>query len=263
VTRFWVRLLPAEPGTRTPDPLPQRRFEDPSGAFKLSGVPAGDFIVEVRASGYLAATSRTRVAGGERGARTAYRLERGRRIAVVAADGRGNPVSGARVRALQSFRGRVIERLERSSLAEEVPSTTDAGGRVELSGLKPQSYVIEVIHDDYATGRSGEVTPTSSEDLVTEVRVELQKGASLAGAVRAGDGRALGGGEVLLTGPGGVFQALKIGPDGSFRFSGLVPGRYALQLLRPLEPPGDHVEVEIDAGVEELRVDLEAAHGRE
>lgn len=131
-------------------------------------------------------------------------------------DGRGFPVSGARLE-LQSGRTRTL-------------AVSDGRGSFAARGLPGGALTIQVRHSGFAplTFTQGADKPRS------DLRLKLQPGGGVSGTVR--DARVGGlppGAQLVAEQSGGLHQAIALGSDGRFVATGLVPGEVTLRARAP------------------------------
>jgi protocatechuate 3,4-dioxygenase beta subunit len=106
---------------------------------------------------------------------------------------------------------------------------TDASGNFELKYLKPGKYTVEASGGGYTTSSIGPFDLTDGEDK-DDLNVEVQRGAIVEGLVHSGDtGARLDKVPVRLTGDG--VREMSATEDGAYRFEGLEPGEYTVEVL--------------------------------
>ncbi len=157
------------------DDVPHLVATDANGAWRLSNVPAGAYLLAATARGFEpAGGGRVVVAAGtERSDLDLALATGGLTLRGRVTDVGGGPVADARVTACESFT------LHRTA---DFIAVSGADGTYELS-LAPGSYVMTVMHDDYAR---------ADRDLVVEgtpppVNFVLVPGAAIRGQVIARD----------------------------------------------------------------------------
>jgi hypothetical protein len=262
------RVLPSE---RAFDPLPYHRqaFElegplymgqtnsDEDGRFEVSGLPEGPYHVGTPGVGGRMVTA---AAVATDAADVALRAPAETSAPTVTFEGLVvDAESGAPVlrpsASLVTDAGAVV--------VAEVPTV----GTFRFDGVSPGTYLLRVGAEGYVERA---VPATRVEDGAVEgVRVELTRGASLVGSVRAPPGRSLRDHTVSLRarrpdGHAGEAVGARLRPDGSFRVVGLEGGRYRAWVQPPSVPgpetpvlvPIDSEEVVIEGGVRETRCDL-------
>lgn len=211
---------------------------DSSGAFRLRGVPKGQYRLSARARGFAAGTLAAVSTGGEP---VTFLLEPGVRISGLVVDAAtGEPVPDARVRANES-RGR-----------------SDADGRFVLDGVAPidrsgnpfappparpaeaeTTVGIRAAAPGYLDGR-GTVDLAKGDD---EVRIELARAPEIVGTVLDPDGQPAPGALVRLTPwipaevpgafdflrKGAIFLAVGVSDlEGRFRLAGFPGGNQGM-----------------------------------
>jgi protocatechuate 3,4-dioxygenase beta subunit len=106
---------------------------------------------------------------------------------------------------------------------------TDASGNFELKYLKPGKYTVEASGGGYTTGSIGPFDLTDGQDK-DDLEVEVQKGAIIEGLVHSGEtGARLDKVPVRLSGDG--VREMSATEDGAYRFEGLEPGDYTVEVL--------------------------------
>lgn len=185
------------------------------GAFSVVLLP-GRYAVRAEADGYAVATEIVIV---EADIERDIRLEPGASVAGRVVDRvTRTPIAGANVQARnvegwRSGRSRVL--------------FTESDGTFRLDGLGPGDFVVEV-HESRRVGRSVRIRLVPGESR-TDVTVELDAGLSISGRVTGPDGRGVAAAHVTASlHVGGSPLETSSSPDGSFRFDGLLPGRYGL-----------------------------------
>lgn len=150
-------------------------------------------------------------------------------VSVTAAGGR-EPVAGAQVRA------RMTSRPPAAGVAAPVSATTTAQGTVDLPGLAPGVYAVEVSAPGFATKTVEEVRVTGA-GAQPPLAVALAQGtSSVTVTVSDGDGRPIARAPLVL------FAGAAAGPRtffgetddaGTFRFDPVPAGRYTLSANHP------------------------------
>jgi hypothetical protein len=116
-------------------------------------------------------------------------------------------------------------------------TTTDSSGAFTFNNLAAGQYQVTVMHQSYPQARMGGVRKTvqvSAGDTASSLTVELIPGAAVAGHVVDEDGDPLGG-CIIQPHPARNFNEgipmMRIpqdGDDGSYRISGIPPGKYII-----------------------------------
>ena len=215
---------------------------DPSGAFRIVGLPPGTYQLTMMAEGhpsltlpFVLPTDRPPVA---------WRLPRGTEIEGRVVDWKGLPVSGASVTARARTTGdeRVL-----------MPARTFSGedGRFRLSGALPGMSSLAAEHR--GLGRSLAQDLNVPPEGVRGVLLKVGVGAFVQGQVRWDDGSPAHSAQVVAKGPGRSARA-STGNDGTFRIGPLPAGRYRVDALWPNFPikgvgPGrrpDRAEIQLE-----------------
>jgi protocatechuate 3,4-dioxygenase beta subunit len=140
----------------------------------------------------------------------------------------GAPVAGARVIA--------------SSESHRVEATADESGRFRLPGLAARSYVLTATAEGLHPGSPVDAAPSDAE-----IRLQLSRGASVAGRIAAGTGP-LGVEIVRGDGPLLPVARARVGENGAFVAEGLPPGRYRVLARTQSAPPHASGFFELAAG---------------
>ena len=240
---------------------------DASGRFRLGDLPAGSFSVEASHAGHLSRQFGQRrstdvgtdvvLRSQEEQSRVDIVLPRGSSLSGTIVDEHREPIEGMYVRTLQlrTIDGRTVVVTTPGVAARR----TDDHGRYRLFGVLPGSYLV-VASDDGA--RPGDVVPLGSyaptfypgtPDVSAASRIAIEPGNDVAGidfarlpsktstvsgsAVDA-DGQPFRGALLLSISQrsGAIVTEPRMVPvraDGVFTITGVPPGDYALQALKP------------------------------
>jgi len=192
--------------------LPAEAESDEAGAFVLAGLAAGTLDVTARAPGY--ASSRQTVTVGTEN--VVFALDAGGTVVGAVVDGKGQPVSGAMVRAVAD------------GDETEIPAmglASDGDGRFTLYDVRPGRYVVDARAAGYAPGNvSGvRVSAGGATDVGT---LRLRSGGVLQGTVTDSAYEPISGASVRVetgsfTGPG---QSTQTDGAGAFQIAGLAAG---------------------------------------
>jgi hypothetical protein len=218
--------------TRGPTP-PVEADTNELGAFVLAGLPAGTVDVQVRAPGY-ASVRQTVAVGSEN---VVITLDTGGTVTGAVVDGKGQPVSGAMVRAAPEG--------EADSWAAGLAS--DGDGRFTLYDVRPGRYVVDARAAGYAPGNvSGvRVSAGQSTDVGT---LKLRSGGLLQGTVTDSANEPIAGASIRVEtgsfmGPGDSTQT---DAAGAFQIAGLAAGRVDVVAQHPGFAPARLTGVTID-----------------
>lgn len=134
-----------------------------------------------------------------------------------------------------SVAGRIVDRLGRPVAAARISARADGGGdtvahsdaegRYRLALVSPAPVRVRVEAEGFVTEELGGVEPPQAG-----LELTLARRLALEGVVRA-HAQPAAGAEVTIAGAAGALTA-RSGPDGTFSFSGLAEGRYALRAVR-------------------------------
>ena len=252
VTSARLTLVPATDTTRVHDALPSFVVAT-DGSFACDRVPPGAYRLLVDAPGFRPAAHEVVVHEDDDSPPIRIALDRGRTLAVAITDEAGEPIDGASVRALEVHDGRV--RGARASDARDHPSA-DEHGRARVGGLDAGSWVVEASAPGFVRARSAVIELRSDEDAdPPEVAIVLWRGTTLRGSVRDSAGAPVADGSVALIGSGPPRSA-PIDANGSYRFDGVDPGNYRVQVLGRFRPSGPPQSVRIENGAGDVVLDV-------
>lgn len=242
---------------------------DPTGAFRLGGLAAGDYELSVTVpESYLSPAPRT-VKGGD--AAVELRLRRGVRPTLRVLDWKGAPVAGAEIGLIATdpdVEGAQADPLGRFAGSER--TRTDARGELRLPPLDPTvPWRLSISPPDARRDlRSVDQDGWTPQDGTWT----LARGWSVRGTVRDGAGRPVPGARVLATDATGEVRSGYSDEDGSFAVLELHEGAVELVAslgadamigeVRPAGPPvsttagARDVALVVDVGVP-MRVRIE------
>jgi hypothetical protein len=257
IESYQVTARPMERRTRSGG---LERVFDPEGAFLLTDVAAGTYVVEIIAPDMLPATvSDVQVESGLDSYVGVVRLKKGGSVQGHVVDPAGLPIPGASVSA--SGPGRRFSRPVSAS-------TTDGDGFFEMQGMPEGQTELVAQHPNYAEGRVS--LTVDSKTGPAETRIVLGFGGALEGWLRGRDGSGIPG-RIVGYAPQQSDEPLRIfdsrnqmttetEPDGHFRIENVPAGRGTVHVTSPSGVMVTSVhkkEVEIFAG-ETTYVDLDA-----
>ena len=219
---------------------------DDEGRYRLAGIPAGQFRLRVRCSGFLASEmDPVRVDGHGREHNQDFQLERGRVVEGQVVDADHRPIAGAEVapdssRRLDSMDFRMERpRVSRASRTPSLPGAvvTDAEGRFTLGGIDD--------HSDHllarAAGHGSRQQPLPEEGVPVLIRLEPRFG--IQGRLLLPDESPASGVQVQLKGTDsernpwaslmGLSEATS-DADGFFELMDLQAGDYQLSAYHPM-----------------------------
>lgn len=188
---------------------------DASGAYRITGMPAGSQAVEAFWKDFAARKDSLRVKKGET-AEVPLRLARSATVTGTVIDEKTRrPISGARVSsAAGGFVFRGAEPVRRAR--------TDAKGKFRLIGLRPRAYAIRAGKADYLpVTMPGVVAGASTPGTVA---IALQKSASITGKVTDEAGAPVAGARVRIARESGMRAIMRAGPAAFLGRSGVMTG---------------------------------------
>jgi hypothetical protein len=208
---------------------------DEAGAFVLAGLKPGTLDVSARAPGY--ASTRQPVAVGTEDLVIA--LDAGGTVTGAVVDGKGQPVSGAMVRAAAD--AREVD-------APPMGLTSDGDGRFTLYDVRPGLYVVEARAAGHPPGNVSDVRVSAgaTTDIGT---LRLRSGGALQGTVKDAANEPIAGASVRVEadsyGPGLQTQT---DAAGAFQIAGLSAGRVDVVAQHPSYASARLTGVTIDPG---------------
>ncbi len=215
--------------------LPAEAESDEAGAFVLAGLKPGTLELSAHAPGY-ASTRQPVVVGTED---LVIALDAGGTVTGAVVDGKGQPVSGAMVRAAADAR---------EMDAPPMGLTSDGDGRFTLYDVRPGLYVVEARAAGHPPGNVSDVRVTAG--ATTDVgTLRLRSGGVLQGTVKDAAAEPIAGASVRVEadsyGPGLQTQT---DAAGAFQISGLSAGRVDVVAQHPSYAPARLTGVTIDPG---------------
>ena len=218
---------------------------DADGRARLAGVPRR-YGVSVRATapGRAPASATVSTPDSPGAVVTAHlALHAGASVSGVVVEAGGEPIAGARVTAFVAGDGRSGEVLDQ-------PAVTDAAGRFRIPALAPGAYRFRARHRGHLDG----TTTRSVDAAITDLRLELARGARVSGRVVGGRGAPAPWASVVLA-PGmegeqrGERHAQRITADrnGAFVLEG-VPPRIFSVMASGEDATSQSVEVDLARG---------------
>ncbi len=214
-----------------------REVSSPDGVFTIDEVAPGTYLVEVTAEGFSGRQVSVKVREGEVEDRVVVTLEDGLSVAgYVSSKRKGAALPEADVYVMavprsERVRGRAQDAADAAAESPNVsqrldkPVTkTDETGGFSLKELPPGTYKVIVHHPDYLPAVS--TVEIRDDGVAKEVRVSLEDGESLQGAVKAGnDG--LAAAAVQIQDAQGLTKVVYADEHGKYEVRGLAPGTYS------------------------------------
>jgi hypothetical protein len=243
-------------------PVAEQSFrERADGRFRIDGISAGSYVLQVSAKGFATAFSRElRVGEARETGGLHVRMGPGAALTGrVVAGCSGDPLAGARVDLREDGWGDrdfaavlgFASGLSRASLV------TDADGRFAAEGLTAGTYEVRLSHADFQPVTVGglELGEEGVRDLG---RLELHRGSTITGTVRALDGAPAALVDVFLrtASPDAPFAtSVTTDEEGRYRIR-CSAGIYDLCAVRPPREPGlqGHLGTRISVGEGDERV---------
>ena len=235
----------------------RRAASDDKGAFRVGGLAASRYRVEVRPPDALVERREAiELARGRTLDLGTFRARPGLALSGTVTGDDGEPVEGLALRAFRRLgQGRALERR----------GTTDAEGRFRLGGLAEGRYDLDVDPKS-----AGAWLPAEREDLAVPgppVELKLERGAIVRGTATGPDGTApeglavwaLAGGD-RRRGPAGR-ATIEDRAAGTYQIEGLPPGPVTVRAAARGLAPADSELLELDAGEERGGLALRLARG--
>lgn len=252
VTHRGEPVAGAEVGLRRfADPHPMHAVTDAEGRFAFENADPGRlFLVARHPEKGIAATERTLAATESSDVELA--LESGMTLAGTVLDPDGRPVAGAELVVARSQQRTSLP----GALGEVDPQAfdalvfvrlvTDAEGRFSTPALASATASVRIASRNGFRPVHLQDVPLPEDDLV----VRLERGARIAGRIRAADGAAWrgNGGTVQAILVGGYTNATATPEDGRFVVDGLGEGEWDVSFRHPLDGESDTVRIRATEG---------------
>jgi len=197
------------------------------GRFVLENLAPATYVVTVSAPDRVRkVVSGVQVAAGASVDLGTLLMDPGATVRGTVVEGTGAAVAGATVQ----IRGASETWM---AFQDDAAATTDAGGAFELRGTSPGSVEVYARHPAHSEGRaSTTIDPAKGAD----VRIVMGEGGRISGLARRRDGPIAGAMVNVRPASGGSSggnPALQTstGPDGTFTFEHVPPGRHSVALL--------------------------------
>ncbi len=214
---------------------------DQDGAFRVTGVEPGSYIVTARSPGHA-----------DGGPETPIRVDRETiegieivlqpeaRIVGVVAGLTPSDLAQVEIRAWRASRSRM--------------ATPDAEGNFSLEGLSPGTWRVTATRGVPGSERRLTQTVTVDQDAAeTFVELRFERGLRLSGQVLEG-GEPLAGARLGIAG-----QSAQTDREGYFSLEGLEPGRTRVRISRPDFGSSQYQAIDLESDLEGVRIELEPA----
>ncbi len=279
-------------GAFTP-PRPYSTRTDEDGRYVLKELPAGEYTLTARRSGFVdmsygqtrpgMPSRRITVSDGAALGPLDFQMVRGGVITGRVVDDAGEPAERVQVRAMRA--GRVGGQVRYGGIGSG--DTTDDQGHFRLFGLPPGEYLVSAepqgrgawsMRGPNVQGVDVDIIPTYAPGTVNPaeaIKVQVQAGleasadiqlvaakvATVSGRVLTSKGEPLQGGFVRLQPPGGEFMGMGAGGPvmggGQFEIGGVAPGAYTLIVQAPMRGLDDTDPLALEAAMQPLTVEGE------
>lgn len=227
---------------------PRTATTAPDGAFAIDGLMERPYVVTARAPAGVAGPVRMAAASGTAATPATLALRPGGTVTIDVVDENQQPMG----EATAELRGL------------EVHTPAVAGGRAVVEVAVPGSYVVAA----WAPGYAREFLPAVVGSGTTALRVELSRGAELAGRVVDEAGKPVAGARVryeaaqdAITGSDLVRDSVESDADGKFSFPALPLGSYRLMANHPTLALGFTDLISLDGTTAKRDVSIAMAAG--
>ncbi|HYN20799.1 MAG TPA: carboxypeptidase regulatory-like domain-containing protein, partial [Thermoanaerobaculia bacterium] len=238
-----IQPVEPEPGISRMIIRPIQARSDGDGYYRLDGIAPGERTMAADREGFRPAVRELEVRAGQNS--LDFRLEAGMEVTGRVVDDAGTPVSAARVVLREGFN------------SWELPSAVSApDGSFTLSGVSDGTYRIAAEKRGYADSEEGqELTVAGSS--VSGVEVKLSTGGAIVGQLSGLDFTELSQVQVWAD---HEWHPGRVSPDGTYRIENVEPGdrRIVASVRGARQTEG---RVTLEAGVREIRLDLEFGEG--
>jgi hypothetical protein len=218
---------------------------DADGAYRLTGLPAGQRLLRARRADLLPAERQLEVVAGSQ--ELDWQLAGGLRLEGRIVDSQSRPVAAARI---------VVFDLAGRAVGE--PGQSDAGGSFLLEGLPAGE--LRVVGEAEQQAKAERKVALSAGGRTEEVLLVCPAPASLEGRLLGASFEALSRAKVWATGPTGEQRQGQVAYDGSYQIRGLGPGEWRVAARAPGFPREAGGRVALREG-EPASLDLELPQG--
>jgi hypothetical protein len=135
--------------------------------------------------------------------------------------------------------------LLRASMRSGALERTDDAGGFQLKEVPAGRYVLVVNHVELVPAR---LQIEVAADIARFVRVDLDRGEELSGAVELADGSAAAGATVALRDANGIMKRATADAAGRYRLGGLIPGTYSFIVRADRASRSSPVQLQIEKG---------------
>lgn len=210
-------------------PIAREPVESEDGAFRLAGISADSYTLQIEADGFGTATRSIKLQQGKALQLDPIELQRAASIRGVVRDQDGNPIRNALVRKRQ---GAMADNPMMAMLTGSSTRTySDAEGRFLLDPMSAGRLQLLASCTGFASGRSDRLRVAPGQQLA-DVVIELGHGGSIRGKLACGAEQRPEDFMVLVQHQ--VTQntvTIDLEPDGSFLVENLDPGGYQAQAM--------------------------------
>lgn len=217
-----------------------KSFRGDDGSFELTNLPAGPADLIVEAPGFVRAeVPNLVVEEGKVVEGVEVVLEPGTRLSGRVLSPDGGPVSGARVEV------QAEERRSMAMVRGGIDATTDGSGEYSIQGIAQGEQRLRASRDGFVA--DVKTIEVDGEEMRQDFR--LGRGQDVSGIVVTDTGLPVADADVSANtaAGGGGGKSTKSDSTGTFRMSGLPPGRYSFRAMREGYVSGELTDIDIAA----------------